>query len=197
MQYFARVKRRAARSRLVAPHPSRQIAQASPEAEAPLADADLPSEPLPAPVLESSREEPAEPTGRAQPGRSAESSLALCLSFFRAAEQREAPAFFDALTDGGRATALRRITLLPWSSPTLKAQATVFAEALDFCPRNRSGATWSCIVVTLAAIMFEDMCPAFHRVRLKSVEQQNQPFSLVPLRGKYGWKNRARWAGLN
>ena len=136
------------------------------------------------------------PLRREPAGRAAGASLSLCPSFFKAAEQREAPALFDDLTDSGRIPALRRVALFPWGSKTLKAQATVFAEALDLLPRSRSEATWSCLVVSLWALMLEGLCPDFHRVRLKSVEQLNQPFALVPLRGKYGWRNRARWAGL-
>jgi len=128
--------------------------------------------------------------------RSAEASLVLSPSFIRTAEMREAPAIFHDLTDGGNVTAQRGAARFPWTSRVFAAEAAVLAEALDLLPRSRSEATWSCAVVSIAAVMFEDICHEFHRARLKSVEQLAQPFSLVPLRGKYGWKNRACWAGL-
>jgi len=48
----------------------------------------------------------------------------------------------------------------------------------------------------LFAVMLEDFNPVFRRVRRDSMEQLGVVFSLVPRRGKFGWRRRARWAGL-
>jgi len=123
-----------------------------------------------------------------------EASLALCPSFYRAAEQREAPALFDELTDGGYFSAIEAVARFPWQSATRRTSATASARMLDLLPRSRSAAGWSCIVCELWAVMLEDICLAFRSVRSESVGLLGSVFSLVPRRGKFGWRRRARWA---
>ena len=193
-RYFARVKRRAVRARASSPSPC-EAASSTPDAASPALGAGAACErPGPPPPQSGAAREA--PPGRAQSGQSAEAALLLCPSFIQKAELREAPALFDDITGGGSVTAARAVASFPWTSVPSAAEANVFADVLDRFPRERSAECWSRFVVALAAIMFEDMCPEFRRVRLNAVEQLAQPFSLVPLRGRHGWVNRARWAGL-
>ncbi len=58
---------------------------------------------------------------RGPSGRSVEAMLALCPSFYRRAEQREAPALYDDLTDGGRISACQAVSRFPWQQATLES----------------------------------------------------------------------------
>ena len=133
---------------------------------------------------------------RGPSGRSDEAMLALCPSFYRRAEQREAPALYDDLTDGGRISACQAVSRFPWQQATLESRAAVYGRMLDLLPRERCAAAWSCGVCDLYAIMLEDFHPPFRRVRSAAFELHGVVFSLVPRRGKFGWRRRARWAGL-
>lgn len=128
--------------------------------------------------------------------RAAEASLALCPSFYRAAEQREAPEFFQDLTEGGSLSAREGVARFPWASEALQSRAEPYATMLDLLPRSRSVAAWSCIACSLMAVMVEDLNPAFLRIRAEYFAQHGDVFSVVPRRGKFGWRRRARWAGL-
>ena len=190
--FFARLARRAARDRVPplpvrrAVHPTevkvRCVPVGTPEPR--LASESLPRAPGEA--------EPARRRG----GRGGEASLALCPSFFRAAEQREAPALFDDLTECASLTATQAVARFPWCSVGTEARAAVFAKVLDLLPRERSVAAWSFIVCELYAVMLEDLNPTFRRARADSVAQLGSELSFAPRRGRYGWRQRARWAGL-
>ena len=190
--FFARLARRAARER-VPPLPVRRdvhptevkvccVPVGTPEPC--LASESLPRAPGEA--------KPARRRGR----RGVEASLALCPSFFRAAEQREAPALFDDLTECGCLTGAQAVARFPWCAEEKAVRAGVFARMLDLLPRERSVAAWSCIVCELYAVMLEDLSPAFRRARADSLAQLGSALSFVPRRGRYGWRRRARWAGL-
>lgn len=122
--------------------------------------------------------------------------LALCPTFFREAEHREAPALFDDLTEGGRLSTSEAVARFPWQLQELESRAVTLARMLDLLPREASVAGWSCGVCDLLAVMLEDLNPVFRRVRRESFELHQVWFSLVPRRGKFGWRRRARWAGL-
>ena len=128
-------------------------------------------------------------------GKTAEASLALCPSFYRAAEVREAPGLAEDLSDGGRFTATEAIARFPWGSEPRRMRATTSARILELLPRSRSVAAWSFMVCDLWASMLEDFCPSFRRVRAESMKELGKVFSLVPRRGKFGWRRRARSLG--
>jgi hypothetical protein len=148
--------------------------------------------------------EPAQPVhdvparGRAlASGKAAEAMLALCPSFFRQAEQRAAPAFFADLTEDGCLSAAAAVDRFPWCSSWLASRAAVTAQVLDLTPREeRTIAPWSLVVCDLFALMLEDISPAFRQVRRKYFDIYGDVFSIVPLRGRFGWRRRARFAGL-
>ena len=190
--FFARLARRAVRDR-APPLPFRRdvrptevkvrcVAAVTPEPR-------LAPEPLPRAPGEAS-------PARRRGGRAVEASLALCPSFFRAAEQREAPALFEDLTECASLTATQAVARFPWCSVGTEARAAVFAKVLDLLPRERSVAAWSFIVCELYAVMLEDLNPTFRRARADSVAQLGSELSFAPRRGRYGWRQRARWAGL-
>lgn len=122
-------------------------------------------------------------------------ALAVCSASVSAAEQRAAPELFDDITDGGHMSATHSVAIFRWRSKATAAHAATIAKAVDLLPSERSVAGWSCLVCSLAALMFEDMCPVFRRVRLDAAELPGH-FSLFPLRGQCGWRNRAKCAGL-
>ena len=127
---------------------------------------------------------------------SAEALLRLCPSFYREAEQREAPAWYEDLTDGGRYSAVQAVARFPWTSEALASRAVTVAKMLDLLPRARSAVAWSCVVCELLTVMLEDLSPAFRRVRSDSFDKLGTVFSLVPFRGRFGWRRRARFMGL-
>jgi hypothetical protein len=197
--YFARRAKRAIRDR-VPPLPLRvalQEAESSPSTPAPpeAVENDLPR---PEPVLE-----PAAPSlgrssvARARGGKATEGMLALCPTFFRTAEQRAAPSFHAEMTDDGRLTAWGAVSRFPWSCPWRQHSAGVFARALDLLPRGKSVVVWSLLVCDIMAYMLEDLSPVFRRVRAEFSRSHGDVFSLVPLRGRRGWRRRARFAGLS
>jgi hypothetical protein len=154
--------------------------------------------PRPEPVLE-----PAVPSlgrstvARYRGGKAAEGMLALCPTFFRKAEQRAAPSFYADMTDDGRLTAWGAVSRFPWSCSWRQRIAGVQARALDLFPRWKSVVVWSLLVCDILAWMFEDISPVFRRVRAEFSRSHGDVFSLVPLRGRYGWRRRARFAGLS
>ena len=133
---------------------------------------------------------------RRRGGQAVEASLAISPSFLRAAEQREAPALFDDLTEGGSLTATQAVARFPWRLGDTEARAVVFAKALDLLPRERSVPAWSFVVCELYGVMLEDLNPIFRRARADSFAQLGSELSFAPRRGRFGWRQRARWAGL-
>ena len=122
--------------------------------------------------------------------------LSMCPTVIAQAEWREAPVLFNDICDGGAISAAQAVSQFPWVSTSLGCQAAVLARALDLLPRAKCPPAWAVLVCSLAAMFLEDMCPPFHRVRLRAAAR-DAPFSLVPLRGRFGWRKRARWAGLD
>jgi len=124
-----------------------------------------------------------------------DAGLAVCPSLIARAEARSAPALFADLTGGGRLTMTGALASRAWTSPHRAQLADTFARTLDLLPRQRCPPAWSHIVCGVAAMLFEEMCPAFALVRSRAAELGSH-FSLVPMRGRHGWIARARWAGL-
>ena len=124
-----------------------------------------------------------------------DAGLAVCPSLIARAEARSAPALFADLTDEGRSPVTRAMAGRVWTSPYRARLAETFARSLDLLPRERCPPAWSHIVCGVAAVIFEELCPAFAQVRSRAAELGSH-FSLVPMRGKHGWIARARWAGL-
>ena len=116
-------------------------------------------------------------------------------SLIAKAEARAALGYYADFTDGGRVPVRRAVDRFPWSSPHRAEHAASLARALDLLPRAHCPPAWSATICTLAAVMFEELCPAFERVRRVATEH-GFFFSGVPLRGRCGWRARARWAGL-
>lgn len=110
------------------------------------------------------------------------------------AESLAAPAFFEDIA-GSAAVVLSSVFSREWGCPLLRRQAAVFARSLDLLPRDHAPAVWSSMVCSLAACIVADICPAFKRARVRAAEC-GFFFSLVPLRGRCGWRRRARAAGL-
>ena len=144
-------------------------------------------------LLESKAVKPARQRGL--PGRGAEALLALCPSFFRQAEQKAAPAFFNDLTESGCLSVSQAVARFPWQHEDTKRRAIMSALMLDLMPR-RPVAGWACSVCGVQQAMAEDLNPMFRRVRREAFELHNIWLSYVPSRGKFGWRRRARWAGL-
>ncbi len=122
-------------------------------------------------------------------------ALSVCPSLIARAESRGAPVLFNDMCDGGAISAVQAISRHDWASPSIERHAAVLARALDLLPRARCPRAWSVLVCNLAACFLEDIHPPFHDVRLRAAAG-DKPFSLVPIRGRYGWRKRARWAGL-
>jgi len=122
--------------------------------------------------------------------------LALCPSFFHAAEESPAPNIYADITEEGRSGALEAVERFPWTSATLARRAATCARMLDLLPRERSVPGWSLLVCDLWALMLEDVNPAFQRVRRGYFATHSDIFSVMPLRGPFGWRRRARFAGL-
>jgi hypothetical protein len=99
------------------------------------------------------------------------------------------------MTDDGWRTARAVVELRVWENPSLEQQAAVFARALDLLPRSRSPQSWATLVCGLAAEIYADMCPEFERARLRAAEEGSR-LSLVPFRGVFAWRRRARFAGF-
>jgi hypothetical protein len=95
----------------------------------------------------------------------------------------------------GRHPVREAVERFSWSSSSRAGHAATFARALDLLPRHRSPTAWSSLVCTLAAIFYDDLCPLFARVRLRSV-RQGLFFPVVPFKGRHGWRVRARVSGL-
>ncbi len=128
--------------------------------------------------------------------RGLDAYLSMCPQIVADAELREAPMLFDDLCEGGALSAAMAVSRYGWASESLGGEAAVLARALDLLPRARCPPAWSALVCNLSALFLEDIYPRFHRVRLRAAGRDT-PFSLVPLRGRFGWRRRARWAGLD
>lgn len=71
------------------------------------------------------------------------------------------------------------------------------AQVLDLTPRDERTITpWSLVVCDFFALMLEDISPAFRQVRRNYCGIYSGVFSIVPLRGRFGWRRRARFAAL-
>ena len=122
--------------------------------------------------------------------------LSMCPAVIAQAELREAPVLFNDICDGGAISAAQAISRYTWAADSRECQAAVLARALDLLPRAKCPPAWAVLVCNLSAMFLEDICPAFYRVRMRAADRDT-PFSLVPLRGRFGWRKRARWAGLD
>ena len=188
-QFYYRLARRAVRDR-APPLPVVELATAE--------GAGVPP-PAPTPAAAATAEEHVASPPTAAPGTRwvpmSDAGLAVSPSLIARAEIRSAPALFADLTDEGRFTMARAMTGRAWTAPHRARLANTYARTSDLLPRERCPPAWSHIVCGVAALLFEELCPLFAQVRARAVERGSH-FSLVPLRGKHGWRARARWAGL-
>ena len=133
------------------------------------------------------------------PRSSSEHMLAVCPSMIARAEAKAAPRFFADFTDGGTVSVSEFVTRLDWSSPDRARQAAVWARTLDIADadrlRDRSPRAWSNMVCILVAVYLSEFQPAFARAS-REAAAHGLCFPAVPLRGRFGWRARARWAGL-
>ena len=131
--------------------------------------------------------------------RSVDGALSVCPSLIAAAEVKAAPGFFVDFTDDGLVSVSEFVFRLDWSTPHRARQATVWARTLDVagatCLSESSPRPWSCTVCTLVAIYIVEFDPAFRRA-LSVAAERDFFFPAVPLRGRFGWRARARWMGL-
>ena len=125
--------------------------------------------------------------------------LAVCASMIAREEAKAAPRLLDNFTDGGTASVSEFVTRLAWSSPDRKQQAAMWARTLDIADtdrlRERSSRAWSSLVCSLADVYLEEFQPAFARAR-QVAAARGFCFRAVPMRGRFGWRARAKWAGL-
>ena len=110
-----------------------------------------------------------------------------------AAESRAAPEFYQDLVEAG--SALLTVRSRGWRSARLWHAAEVFARSLDLLVPAHAPAVWATVVCSLASSIFADICPAFDRVCSRAAGA-GVFFPLVPLRGRSGWRRRARLAGF-
>ena len=127
--------------------------------------------------------------------RRVEPIIAVPPSLITAAEMKEAPVLFAELTEDG-ITVLQAVHRYQWNDDTLKHLALTYGRVLQLLPEGRSDQVWATIVCQLTACFFADLCPVFNQVQKHSAEMNLGYFSYVPRKGKYGWRNRARWYGL-
>ena len=188
--YFARVARRAMRTRRPAP----AICSGS-VALAAVASARSVS-PAPTRACSASRaRSPACAAPRSGPAH----MLAVCPSMIAREEAKAAPRLYDNFTDGGTVCASEFVTRLPWSSPDRAQEAAVTARCLDIADvdrlRDRSPSAWSSLVCSLAAVYLKEFQPAFARASREALAR-GVSLPAVPMRGRFGWRARARFAGL-
>ena len=125
--------------------------------------------------------------------------LAVCPSMIAREEAKIAPRLFNDFTDGGTVSVSEFVTRLAWSSPDRKQKAAMWARMLDIADaeghRERAPPAWSGLVCTLAAVYLEEFQPAFARA-CQVAAARGFRFPAVPLRGRFGWRARAKFAGL-
>ena len=125
--------------------------------------------------------------------------LAVCPSMIAREEAKAAPRLLDNFTDGGTVSVSEFVTRLAWSSSDRKQQAAMWARTLDIADtdrlRERSSRAWSSLVCSLADVYLEEFQPAFARAR-QVAAARGFCFPAVPIRGRFGWRARAKWAGL-
>ena len=188
--YFARVARRAMRTRRPAPATCSGSAALTAAAAAPSAS--------PAPARVSSPS-PARSPACAAPRTGPAHMLAVCPSMIAREEAKAAPRLFDDFTDGGTVSVSEFVTRLRWSCSDRAQRAAMCARMLDIADaerlRERSPGSWSNLVCSLAAVYLSDFQPAFARAS-RNAAARGLCFPAVPMRGRFGWRARAKWAGL-
>ena len=196
--YCARVRRRALRDRFP-PLPLRASASVRVRAASAVRCVALaaacPRAGSPSPEVLVKPVPPAKRPRLAVSSRMAVGVLSVCPSLIAKAEARAAPALFDDFTDGGAVRVERYVQRFAWSSSVRAEHASTMARALDLLPRERSPPAWAALVCMLAALYLEELNPQFNAVRRRAIGRDIL-FSAVPLRGRFGWRARARWAGL-
>ena len=116
-------------------------------------------------------------------------------------ERRDAPALFDRLTQDGSRSAVAAVQRRAWRLEERKEQALGMARVLDGTARvdptfrGRCFASWSIAVCGLTTFTFADFSPEFDRVLRRAREAGDDIFSAVPLKGRWGWRRRARLFG--
>ena len=112
-------------------------------------------------------------------------------------QRRVAPALFDDFTEDGNLSAATAVRLREWRFPERHRQALMFSHHLDVDStlRVRCPAAWSITVCSLMTVMFADISPEFDGVLRRARDAGDFDFSAVPLRGRWGWRRRARLAG--
>ena len=112
-------------------------------------------------------------------------------------ERRAAPDLFDEFTEDGNLSAVLAVRLLEWRLPERQRQTLVLARSLDVdsTQRVRCPAAWAKAVGSLMTVVFADISPEFDVVLRRARDAGDFDFSAVPLRGRWGWRRRARLAG--
>ena len=113
-------------------------------------------------------------------------------------QRRSASELFDDFTEDGSLSAVAAVRLRDWRLPERQRQAWMFAHHLDVDStlRVRSPAAWSIAVCNLLTVLFADVSPEFDLVLRRARDAGGFDFSAVPLRGRWGWRRRARLAGF-
>ena len=127
------------------------------------------------------------------PGPPRDTACLLGQRELEAAERRAAPEFYQGLVEAG--SALLTVRSRGWRSVRQRRLAEVFARSLDLMDPAHAPAVWATVVCSLASCLFADICPAFDRVCVCAAAA-GVYFPLVPLRGRSGWRRRARLAGF-
>ena len=114
-----------------------------------------------------------------------------------AAERRAAFEFFNDLTKGGRVSLQNAVRSWPWNTEFHQRAASVVAFALELLPEDpRMEPVWVVGVGQIASAMLSDLSPEFYQVCLRNTGSGRSPFRSLPICGRWGWRRRARLAGL-
>ena len=111
--------------------------------------------------------------------------------------RRAALALFDDLTRDGSRTAVAAVRQREWRLEERQRAALIFARSLDANPtfRDRCPPAWSLMVFDLVTKTFADFSPEFDRAVRRARNVGDFDVSAVPLKGRWGWRRRARSAG--
>ena len=110
-------------------------------------------------------------------------------------ERRDAPALFDRLTQDGSRSAVAAVQRRAWRLEERKEQALTMARVLDGTARvdptfrGRCFASWSILSPSPTSLPSSIVCSTRAR------EAGDDIFSAVPLKGRWGWRRRARLFG--
>ena len=122
-----------------------------------------------------------------------------------AAGRRAAFEFFDDLTKDGRVSLQDAVDRWAWKSEFHQRAASVVALVIELLPKDprkyadgcrRTEPIWIEGVGQIASAMLSDLSPEFYQVCLRNTGSGRSPFRALPICGRWGWRRRARLAGL-